>query len=318
MHSPSAPSAGRAAAEASGSLRWHCAWASCRDAVAARVPVSAGNRRPTPSAVRPTGLSGSGLQLSDGSGTPLSITANSAFTFPTQLASGAGYTVGVTAQPSSPAQDCVVSHGSGTVGSADRRDCRDTQQCQCRNREFRRTGDVQIGRFISVHSDDNRCQGGNRFRTYLGIRAGGPDSAVPLLPCSAGSHRRPGTRRCDVREFREWDDLDDAGHHPQYLQIRLYALRLGLGDELQFQPGNSSIAPGSYTSSNTTGGNPFFILSYSQCSTSTVWRLTIYEATAAPDGTAQKFSADFTMSCPSGSPPPISGSVRINSTVSLP
>jgi hypothetical protein len=89
-------------------------------------------------------------------------------------------------------------------------------------------------------------------------------------------------------------------------------------DILQFQPGNAAIVPGTYTSSNTTGGQPFMILSYNQCYSSTAWQLTIYEATAAPDGTAAKFSADFTLSCPGGGPPPITGSVRINSTVPLP
>ena len=75
---------------------------------------------------------------------------------------------------------------------------------------------------------------------------------------------------------------------------------------------------GIYTSSNTTDGLPFTILSYSQCSGSTQWQLTTYEATAAPDGTASKFSAYFTLSCPRGGPPPITGFVRINSTVPLP
>ena len=90
-----------------------------------------------------------------------------------------------------------------------------------------------------------------------------------------------------------------------------------LGDELQFQPGNSGIVPGTYTSSNTTGGQPLFIYSYS-CPVASVWQFTIHEATAAANGTAAKFSADFSVSCPGGGLPPISGSVRINSTVPLP
>ena len=92
----------------------------------------------------------------------------------------------------------------------------------------------------------------------------------------------------------------------------------GSFDELQFQPGVGSSVPGTYTSSNTPGGQPFWVWSY-QCSVSTTWQLTIYEAVAVPDGTAAKFSADFTMSCPiGGGAPPITGSVRVNSTVPPP
>jgi len=47
-----------------------------------------------------------------------------------------------------------------------------------------------------------------------------------------------------------------------------------LGDELQFQPGNSGIVPGTYTSSNTTGGQPLFIYSYA-CPVASVWQFTI-------------------------------------------
>jgi Bacterial Ig-like domain len=92
----------------------------------------------------------------------------------------------------------------------------------------------------------------------------------------------------------------------------------GLSDELQFQPGVGSIVPGTYTSSDTPGGNPFSILSLGQCDSSTSWNLTIQQAVPAPDGTAAQFSADFTLTCPSEGQPPYSGSVRVNSTVPLP
>ena len=92
-------------------------------------------------------------------------------------------------------------------------------------------------------------------------------------------------------------------------------------DELQFFPGNGVIAPGTYTNANTTGGQPFFLLSLPlQCANSDLpnWQFTIYEAQAAGDGTAAKFSADFEQSCPAGVPTPFIGSVRVNSTVPLP
>ena len=66
-----------------------------------------------------TGLTGSGLvlQLNGGSNLPVNPNAT-AFTFVTQLASGAAYTVSVLTQPTSPSQTCTVSNGSGNIGSA--------------------------------------------------------------------------------------------------------------------------------------------------------------------------------------------------------
>jgi hypothetical protein len=89
-------------------------------------------------------------------------------------------------------------------------------------------------------------------------------------------------------------------------------------DLLQWMPGTSTIATGSYSSAATPGGNPLFLWLY-QCSTSsTTWQMTIYESQGAPDGTAEKFAADFSMSCSDNSMPPLNGSVRVNSTVPLP
>ncbi len=62
-----------------------------------------------------SGLSGSGLVLQDNGGNNLTITANGSFTFSTAIASGGAYDVTVLTQPSSPAQLCSVTDGSGTV-----------------------------------------------------------------------------------------------------------------------------------------------------------------------------------------------------------
>jgi hypothetical protein len=62
-----------------------------------------------------TGLTGSGLVLQDNSGDNLTITASGAFTFKTSIVSGKTYSVSVFAQPTSPAQTCVVTAGSGTT-----------------------------------------------------------------------------------------------------------------------------------------------------------------------------------------------------------
>lgn len=64
-----------------------------------------------------SGLSGSGLILQNSGGDDLAISANGGFTFATTLDTGAVYNVSVLAQPTSPAQTCLVSNGVGVVGT---------------------------------------------------------------------------------------------------------------------------------------------------------------------------------------------------------
>jgi hypothetical protein len=64
-----------------------------------------------------SGLSGTGLVLQDNGGNNLSISANGGFTFTTAIASGGAYRVTVLTQPSSPAQTCGVTNGSGTASA---------------------------------------------------------------------------------------------------------------------------------------------------------------------------------------------------------
>src|SRR5450631_4406743 len=66
-----------------------------------------------------TGLAGTGLVLRDNGGDDLAAAADGAIVFPTKIASGATYSVTVFTQPTSPAQTCAVTHGSGTMGSSD-------------------------------------------------------------------------------------------------------------------------------------------------------------------------------------------------------
>ena len=61
------------------------------------------------------GLAGTGLVLQDNGGDNLTITTSGTFVFATALASGASYAVTVLTQPSSPAQTCTVTVGSGTA-----------------------------------------------------------------------------------------------------------------------------------------------------------------------------------------------------------
>ena len=65
-----------------------------------------------------TGLTGTGLVLQFNAGEVAPVSASGTFAFPDQLGSGAAYTVTVKTQPSNPVQNCVVTNGSGTVGTA--------------------------------------------------------------------------------------------------------------------------------------------------------------------------------------------------------
>ena len=64
-----------------------------------------------------TGLTGYGLMLQTNAGDVAPVSAPGTFTFPNQLGSGTAYAVTVKAQPSTPAQNCTVTNGSGTVGT---------------------------------------------------------------------------------------------------------------------------------------------------------------------------------------------------------
>ena len=66
-----------------------------------------------------SGLAGTGLVLRDNGGDELGVAANGVIAFPTKIASGATYSVTVFTQPTSPVQTCVITHGSGTMGSSD-------------------------------------------------------------------------------------------------------------------------------------------------------------------------------------------------------
>jgi len=65
------------------------------------------------------GLAGTGLILQNNSEDNLGIAADGSFSFSIPVASGAGYNVTVSAQPSGPSQTCTVNSGSGTVTSVD-------------------------------------------------------------------------------------------------------------------------------------------------------------------------------------------------------
>ncbi|HEY3973142.1 MAG TPA: kelch repeat-containing protein [Candidatus Sulfotelmatobacter sp.] len=65
-----------------------------------------------------SGLAGTGLVLQNNKASSVTVSANAtAFTFPTAVTSGSAYNVSVMTQPSSPAQNCVVSGGSGMTSA---------------------------------------------------------------------------------------------------------------------------------------------------------------------------------------------------------
>ena len=64
-----------------------------------------------------SGLEGSGLTLQNNNSNDLSLTQNGSFTFSNRINSGSSYSVTVSTQPSSPAQTCEVTNGSGTVSA---------------------------------------------------------------------------------------------------------------------------------------------------------------------------------------------------------
>ena len=64
------------------------------------------------------GLSGSGLTLRNNGGDDVAIAVSGAFLFAKGLQNGVAYSVTVATQPSAPAQNCVVTNGSGTVHGA--------------------------------------------------------------------------------------------------------------------------------------------------------------------------------------------------------
>jgi len=65
------------------------------------------------------GLSGGGLVLEDNGGDDLPVSGDGPFSFASSVPSGATFTVTIHAQPTSPAQTCTVSGGSGTVATGD-------------------------------------------------------------------------------------------------------------------------------------------------------------------------------------------------------
>jgi len=118
-----------------------------------------------------TGLSGT-VVLADNGGDNLTVTANGSFTFATALASGAAYNVTVATNPAG--QTCTVTHGTGTVGSANITNVAVT----CTNNPTYSVGGTVSGLTGTAVLEDN---GGDA----LTVTAGGPFTFATALASGA-------------------------------------------------------------------------------------------------------------------------------------
>lgn len=130
-----------------------------------------------------TGYTGAGLVLQNNGGDNYTVPAKAtSFTFPTKVATGAAYAVTVLTQPSSPAQTCTVTGGSGTMGSANVT----TVSIACANQAFTIGGTVSglsgtTGVVLQDNGGDNltvKASGSFTFKTPV---SAGATYAVTVL-----------------------------------------------------------------------------------------------------------------------------------------
>jgi DNA-binding beta-propeller fold protein YncE len=117
-----------------------------------------------------TGLTGSGLVLSNNGGDNLAVTANGAVTFATALSKGTAYSVSASSQPTNPNQNCMVRNGTGdgTITNADIT----TVVVVC----------INVGRFAYVANSES-----NNVSAYTIDAATGALAAVAGSPFAAGT-----------------------------------------------------------------------------------------------------------------------------------
>src|SRR6266853_1361066 len=133
------------------------------------------------------GLTGSGLVLRlNGTGN-LPVNPNAtAFTFITQLASGAAYTVSVFTQPTGPSQTCTVTNSSGTVGSSNVAGI----SVSCTTNSFTIGGTVSgllgAGLVLQNNGGNDLAIGGNGAFTFTTSILSGATYAVTVLTQPSG------------------------------------------------------------------------------------------------------------------------------------
>ncbi|HEY5960292.1 MAG TPA: hypothetical protein VIV60_27250, partial [Polyangiaceae bacterium] len=135
-----------------------------------------------------SGLEGSGLRLSIGSGTPVVVSASGGFSFPTQLPSGSNVKVTVVGQPTLPQQTCTVS-AAGSIASLSSDVANVAVTCTTNAYAIGGTITGLTGRGLTILNDsgDELTMGGNgRFAFPTKVQSGKPYTvtvkAQPTLP----------------------------------------------------------------------------------------------------------------------------------------
>lgn len=122
-----------------------------------------------------TGLAGGGLTLQNNGGGDLVINTNGSFTFATPVASGATYTVSTSTQPSSPAQTCAVTNGSGTVVSANITNV--TVTCSLWTKQLGSAA-MDVGRAVAADASGNIIVAGYTSGGFDSNSSNGNDDAI--------------------------------------------------------------------------------------------------------------------------------------------
>ena len=159
-----------------------------------------------------SGLTGTGLVLRNSGGDDEAIAGNGAFTFDTPLADGSGYVVTVKTQPTSPAQVCSVSNGSGTLAGVDITDVTVSCSTNTTNNELSNIAtraDVGTGNNIAIAGFIITGSG----QKCVIVRGRGPSVGVP-----AGVIRLPDptltlkSGQTTIAENDNWTQQDNPDH----------------------------------------------------------------------------------------------------------
>ncbi len=127
-----------------------------------------------------SGMLGTGLVLTDGFD-GITVNADGSFILPTALPSGISYSVTVGTQPSSPAQRCTVTNGSGTVGNSNVTNV----QVVCRNTIGGTTSGLVGTVVLQNNGGDNLSAGGGAFTFATALTTGSAYNVTVLSSSTA-------------------------------------------------------------------------------------------------------------------------------------
>src|SRR6266508_3708136 len=127
-----------------------------------------------------SGMLGTGLVLTDGFDN-ITVNADGSFILPTAFPSGISYSVTVWTQPSSPAQRCTVTNGSGTVGNSNVTNV----QVVCRNTIGGTTSGLVGTVVLQDNGGDNLSVGGGAFTFATALTTGSAYNVTVLSSSTA-------------------------------------------------------------------------------------------------------------------------------------